>query len=668
MENLQELKPVGKLTPFAHFCCTIGNLPTSYMISLTYEEQLLWLCQYLEKTVIPAVNTNAESVAELQNLYIQLKEYVDNYFNNLDVQEEINNKLDEMAESGELQAIIESFLQLNSLMCFDTIADLKQATNLIAGSFAKTLGYYSINDGGSALYKIVDNTETLPNDMTVIEIANNLYAILIYDKSNINVKQMGAHGDGETDDLSIINNIINLIESGSVLYFPNGNYIFSNPLNITKTIEIKGTSYTNNTGTTFTFNNTNGIVMKASYIKVKNINITGTNRNDNIIDLDNNIYGIMGVVNQYTDDYSNGGCSLENCNVHGFNIGVAIFSTRVTQSKWSGAYRTFKNCYINYNQIGYLIKDGATFNSIIGGTISSNTKHGIYAETETYYQNIEVVDTAMEMDGVHNGFSDELFTDFGIYAGKDTKIKFTNSYLEQLYAFVNDGGIIELLSTHVHSNVCMFGFGQILSESSHAPYKTKMPYSIDFATRSTNSNLTVSAPYSSSPYARLQCNTNTQPRLNFPNMISVPLAMQNLEWCQLDFDIKIDNGYQVENLAIRPQFEIVGYVSGNRDGGNIANTYAPKNVKINDNNWHHFTMFWRPRIGTTGYIADINDMIYRLSVYLFLCDTLSDSTQVDFSTNNLDAKLTNPVVTIYGKTFNAFDNDLIYLKSLLPSS
>ena len=61
MADLNELKPVGKLNPFAKFCCTIGNLPTSYMISLTYEEQLLWLCNYLEKTVIPAVNTNAES-------------------------------------------------------------------------------------------------------------------------------------------------------------------------------------------------------------------------------------------------------------------------------------------------------------------------------------------------------------------------------------------------------------------------------------------------------------------------------------------------------------------------------------------------------------------------------------------------------------------------------
>ena len=34
-------------------------MPTSYMESLTYEQQLLWLCKYLEETVIPAVNNNA---------------------------------------------------------------------------------------------------------------------------------------------------------------------------------------------------------------------------------------------------------------------------------------------------------------------------------------------------------------------------------------------------------------------------------------------------------------------------------------------------------------------------------------------------------------------------------------------------------------------------------
>ncbi len=109
MSNLSELKPVGSITPFTKFCCTIGNLPSSYMQSFTYEEQLLWLCDYLQNTVIPAVNTNAEAVAELQGLYIELKDYVDHYFENLDVQNEINNKLDEMASDGTLNTLIEKY-------------------------------------------------------------------------------------------------------------------------------------------------------------------------------------------------------------------------------------------------------------------------------------------------------------------------------------------------------------------------------------------------------------------------------------------------------------------------------------------------------------------------------------------------------------------------------
>ena len=163
MADLNELKPVGKLNPFAKFCCTIGNLPTSYMISLTYEEQLLWLCNYLEKTVIPAVNTNAEAVAELQNLYVVLKNYVDNYFDNLDVQNEINNKLDEMAQDGSLANIInqEIFTDLNTKITNlqDEINDIKtdKKTMIVIGdSFSN-----SAQSGTPLWYTYVSNALNL---------------------------------------------------------------------------------------------------------------------------------------------------------------------------------------------------------------------------------------------------------------------------------------------------------------------------------------------------------------------------------------------------------------------------------------------------------------------------------------------------------------------------
>lgn len=99
------------LKPFTRFCVTIGNLPTAYFESMSYYEQLTWFCNYLEKTVIPAINNNAEALEEVQKLYTELKAYVDNYFENLDVQEEIDNKLDEMASDGTLAPLLNEALK-----------------------------------------------------------------------------------------------------------------------------------------------------------------------------------------------------------------------------------------------------------------------------------------------------------------------------------------------------------------------------------------------------------------------------------------------------------------------------------------------------------------------------------------------------------------------------
>ena len=86
-------------------------IPLAFDESMSYYETLLGLLNYLQNVVIPTVNNNADAVAELQNLYIELKSYVDDYFTNLDVQQEINNKLDAMVESGELTTIIGAYVQ-----------------------------------------------------------------------------------------------------------------------------------------------------------------------------------------------------------------------------------------------------------------------------------------------------------------------------------------------------------------------------------------------------------------------------------------------------------------------------------------------------------------------------------------------------------------------------
>ena len=73
-------------------------IPLAFDESMSYYETVLGLLHYLKNVILPTVNNNADAVAEIQALYEELKTYVDNYFKGLDIQEEINHKLDEMVE------------------------------------------------------------------------------------------------------------------------------------------------------------------------------------------------------------------------------------------------------------------------------------------------------------------------------------------------------------------------------------------------------------------------------------------------------------------------------------------------------------------------------------------------------------------------------------------
>ena len=55
-------------------------------------------------------NKVEEDMSKLYGAFIELQTYIDNYFENLDVQEEINNKLDEMVNDGTLEKLINETL------------------------------------------------------------------------------------------------------------------------------------------------------------------------------------------------------------------------------------------------------------------------------------------------------------------------------------------------------------------------------------------------------------------------------------------------------------------------------------------------------------------------------------------------------------------------------
>lgn len=98
--NLGEYK---SLQPFRFWCQKV--LPLVYDDSLSYYELLCKVVDYLNKTM-EDVETLHGDVTNLHKAYVELQGYVNNYFNNLDVQSEINNRLDSMASDGTLLNII----------------------------------------------------------------------------------------------------------------------------------------------------------------------------------------------------------------------------------------------------------------------------------------------------------------------------------------------------------------------------------------------------------------------------------------------------------------------------------------------------------------------------------------------------------------------------------
>ena len=171
--------------------------------------QLTRLFNEFSESVTNEVNSFEQNVNDIVDEYIekfnQLHDYVYDYFDNLDVQEEINNKLDAMAEDGTLSDIISEYLNSIAIFGYDTVADMVASENLIAGSYARTNGFYSQDDGCGALYKIrlLEGAETA-DGMGVIAITGSsidgLVAEIVIEGDKINAGAFGIVGDGTHDD------------------------------------------------------------------------------------------------------------------------------------------------------------------------------------------------------------------------------------------------------------------------------------------------------------------------------------------------------------------------------------------------------------------------------------------------------------------------------------
>lgn len=403
MENISKTK----IPKFRR--CVIQNFPfiENTFDALTDYALISKIVEYLNK-VINQQNIVTEHTANLIDAFNILKNYVDNYFKNLDVQEEINNKLDEMAEDGTLQEIIAEYLNASAVWGFDNVADMKTSINLINGSFAKTLGYYAKNDEGGATYKIRAITnEDVVDEFKIIPLNDNtLVAELIVVDSTVNVKQAGCKGDGITDDTV---NFQKALNSGYNVFVPSGVYKTSSKLIMPFNISLVGKNKTNTSLKSIVENDyilQYGASYNYAYYKglISNLKFETFNENDKS-------YGL----------YLNSGCRILNCEFS--HLGVALSRTtsyldlleiRNTAFNYCGYTDTIHTVHLNGSGDGVNM-DKIKFESDRGDESNNN---GIY------------------IDRCHGGEISNSIINANIELNKTDGFSINNTHIERLNSVI----------------------------------------------------------------------------------------------------------------------------------------------------------------------------------------------------------------------------------------
>ena len=131
---------------------------------------------------------------------------------------------------GDLSDTVSNLDDVIGNLFFDTAQDMISANELREGNICFTNGFYATNDGGSAIYHI-----SATNSGTSVALANGLYAN-VFDNP-INIKKIGAHGDG-SEDIGVLVNAA--LDAGREVYIPKGTYLVTTPIILKEGRKVQG--------------------------------------------------------------------------------------------------------------------------------------------------------------------------------------------------------------------------------------------------------------------------------------------------------------------------------------------------------------------------------------------------------------------------------------------
>lgn len=291
-----------------------------------HDLNLDWIIREV-KRAIEGFKALSDKTDDFETTLNNALEYINNYFENLDVQEEINNKLEEMKANGELTDIIAAFLKAPTY--YLNVEAMKTDSDIINNSLVITASYHGVNTDGACLYWIHNNKQF---DFE-IPVSNGLYAYPC-PIGTPTLREFGA-----TNDISNIDNSLALLL----------NYASStnNPCNISGEFNLTSPQYIDKK-----YINSYNLTANAGVVYTKDININ-TNGYD-YIQSDSNITSTI-----------QGGCCTD-ANYTGAQYGYVTLSDE--------------------HQITYYNKDFEVSNTIMGPDILGHGNDITFnGHSSTYY-------------------------------------------------------------------------------------------------------------------------------------------------------------------------------------------------------------------------------------------------------------------------------------------
>lgn len=215
-----EMSNYKTLQPFRYWCQKV--LPLVYDDSLSYYEMLCKVIDYLNKTM-EDVETLHVDVTNLHKSYAELQSYVNNYFSSLDVQEEINKKLDDMASKGELTDLLFNAITTQEIKL--STPWFTSTTKIIQGStFANSYLIVGYTENGASYLCVIDYVNKKILDMQSYDMFNHPNSI------TYNGEYLYVCDSGKIWKVELVNSVLGLasevisVKNLACIEFFNGNY------------------------------------------------------------------------------------------------------------------------------------------------------------------------------------------------------------------------------------------------------------------------------------------------------------------------------------------------------------------------------------------------------------------------------------------------------------